>query len=458
MPRSLLTERYVLEEPLGSGGFAEVYRATSRQSGATVAVKVLCAAEDAALRARFRQEALVLAELDHPNIVRVLDYAVEDVLPPFLVMEYVHGPSLRRLLQERAWVAPTWTGPLVEPARVVGLGRALLDALGHLHARGVVHRDVKPENAILGPTGIKLVDFGLARPSSATRLTTTTRFTVLGTPPYMAPEQALGLDVDGRSDLYSLGVVLYELLTGEWPYPGEWLAALEAGDSGLGPPPPPKPHAAVPPALGDVIWRLLCIPPAQRYADAAAAAAALAAVASGGQAVGDGVAPLPPPDPYPPSPGEVLPLPSLLAGLPAGVLRVLAGQLVDRHYVAGDTVLRQGEPGDALHLVVAGQFAVEQERPDGTRHRLAVLGPGDLFGELALIDGEPRSATVQALADGTTRALQRADFLAILRQHPDVSLGVMARLCRMVRALDRDLTQAVSRSRRRAARDAAPRD
>src|SRR5687767_3920877 len=130
----VLAERYRLDEPLGAGGFAEVYRAHDRRSGAPVAVKVLCAPDDAGLRARYRQQALLLAGFDHPQIVRVLDYAVDGDGPPFLALEYVPGPSLRRLLQERAWASGPAAEPLLSLPTVLYVGRALLDALGYLHA------------------------------------------------------------------------------------------------------------------------------------------------------------------------------------------------------------------------------------------------------------------------------------------------------------------------------------
>jgi hypothetical protein len=490
----VLAGRYRLEEPLGAGGFAEVYRARDERDGATAAVKVLCAADDAGLRARFRQEALLLAAFDHPHIVRVLDYAVDGDGPPFLAQEYVPGPSLRRLLQERVWTgrpagqAPP-TEPLLAPATVLCVARQLLDALGYLHAQAVVHRDLKPENVLLAPDGLKLVDFGLARAARGAAHTTTTRFTVMGTPPYMAPEQALGLDVDGRADLYALGVVLYELLTGEWPYPAEALLALAAGDSRMAAPPEPVLHPALPPTLAPIILRLLRLPPGLRYTDAeavsstleplwlaldpaernqaaeelarashpragdrqprgarrpgSAEAAADGAGATGGARPWDDIA--------------RLPLPSVLAGLPVGVLRLLAGRLEERRHAPGSVVLRQGEPGDALHLVVRGRFAVERQRPDGGRQRLATVQPGDLFGELALIDGAPRSATVRALTAGVTRTLARADLLVVLHEHPDVALAVMARLARMIRRLDQQLAATAPAPRRRATRTMARR-
>jgi CRP-like cAMP-binding protein len=492
----VLAGRYRLEESLGTGGFAEVYRAHDERGGATVAVKVLCAADDAGLRARFRQEALLLAGFEHPHIVRAVDYAVDGDGPPFLALEYVPGPSLRRLLQERVWAGGpadpgrAGTEPLLPPATVLAVARALLDALRYLHARGVVHRDLKPENVLLAPDGVKLVDFGLARAGRGAAHTTTTRFTVMGTPPYMAPEQALGLDVDGRADLYALGVVLYELLTGEWPYPAEALLALAAGDSRMAAPPEPAAHPALPPDLAPIILRLLRLPPGLRYADADTVGAALEplwlalapaqrerAAAELARAAGSGGGghdsargtrsrrAAPPASAGPAADGAGptggtpagastahLPLPSILAGLPLGVLRLLAGRLDERRYARGSVVLRQGEPGDALHLVARGRFAVERQRPDGGRQLLATVGPGDLFGELALIDGAPRSATVRALTAGTTRVLARADLLAVLHEHPDVALAVMTRLARMIRRLDQQLAASAPAPGRRATR------
>jgi CRP-like cAMP-binding protein len=456
----VLANRYALEATLGEGGFAEVYRARDLQRDALVAVKVLCTPDDSDVHARFRQEAMLLAGLEHPHIVGVLDFAAEPQCPPFLVMEYVEGPSLRQLLRTRAWAAPaaqTPDAPALPLPLVLQVAYALLDALGYLHGRGVVHRDVKPENVLLGPSGVKLVDFGLARPPARDAATTTTRFTVLGTLHYMAPEQALGIRVDGRADLYALGVVLYELLSGNWPYPQETLMGLATGDSRVGAPPQPPPHPAIPPALAPVLLRLLSLSPGQRYPDAATVEAALAAVAprptglvsgypltSGGIASAETV----PAEPTP------LPLPSVLASLPAGVLRLLAARLAERSFAPGEWVLRQGEPGESLHLVASGRFAVEQELPDGSRRRVATVGPGDIFGELALIDGEPRSASVRALRRGSTRVLTRADFLAVVREHPDVALAIMGRLTHMVRHLTAQLASGDA-PRRRGARRAA---
>jgi serine/threonine-protein kinase len=478
----ILADRYRLEEPLGEGGFAEVYRARDLRTEAPVAVKVLHASEDVGLRARFRQEALLLAGLDHPHIVRVLDFAADERLPPFLVMEYVEGPSLRQVLRERAWAtraagdepAPPAAEPLIPPPLVVQVARSLLDALGYLHARGVVHRDLKPENVVLGQDGVKLVDFGLARPPSEVNPATTTRFTVLGTLPYMAPEQALGLSVDGRTDLYALGVVLYELLAGEWPYSADALLGLATGDSQIAAPPQPPAHPALPPALAPIVLRLLSMAPGQRYQDAAAAVEALDAAAVWIDRLQTASGVLTPPAATPASargrPGAAtreaasvrcliaapsLPLPSVLAGLPAGVLRLLAGRLVEHQHARGDVVLRQGDPGESLHLVAAGRFVVEQERPDGSVQRIATVGPGEFFGELALIDGEPRSATVRATTRATTRVLARSDFLAVVREHPDVALAIMARLTRMVRNMNQQLTESPAAARRRAPRRAA---
>jgi serine/threonine-protein kinase len=209
MVRVFLGDRYDVEDEVARGGAARLFRAKDKQ-GRQVALKVLRPELLASLTAkRFLREISVLSKLDHPNIARLLDYGEAEWLV-FYVMSYVEGPTLREWLDVRkqAPIGATLKGSC-----------EVLDAVAHAHGRGIVHRDVKPENIVLAEHGAVLLDFGIARAIAVSEGPRVTRsgFTV-GTSAYMSPEQAAGEKVDHRSDLYSLGCVLFECLAGHPPY------------------------------------------------------------------------------------------------------------------------------------------------------------------------------------------------------------------------------------------------
>jgi serine/threonine-protein kinase len=211
--RESLGDRYLVEEEIGRGGAARVFRARATADGNCVALKVLRPELQISLTAqRFLREIDVLRQLDHPGIARLLDVGEADWLVWF-VMQFVEGPTLR------AWIDEHGKAPL-KPA----LERSceILDAVAHAHERGIIHRDVKPENIKLSDHGAVLLDFGIARAIAVSEAEKVTRsgFTV-GTSYYMSPEQAAGHPLDHRSDIYALGCVLYECLTGEPPYKHE---------------------------------------------------------------------------------------------------------------------------------------------------------------------------------------------------------------------------------------------
>jgi serine/threonine protein kinase len=208
-----VAERYELEELVGSGGMSSVYRAQDSLLERTVALKILHPqyAADGEYVQRFRHEARAVAQLSHPNIVTVIDRG-EDEGRQFIVFEYVEGENLKELI--------TRTGPL-PIRRAVELGLGMARALAFAHEHGLVHRDVKPQNVLLNGTGeAKVTDFGIARSIDVERGLTQTG-TVLGTSNYLAPEQATGKPVGPATDVYSLGIVLYELLTAEIPFEGD---------------------------------------------------------------------------------------------------------------------------------------------------------------------------------------------------------------------------------------------
>ena len=216
----MLGGRYELGDPLGRGGMAEVRRARDTRLGRQVAVKLLRIdlAGDPTFQARFRREAQASAGLNHPNIVSVYDTGEEKdpasgVSVPYIVMELVEGHTLRELLREERKIMPD---------RALELTAGVLDALAYSHRAGIIHRDIKPANVMLTNTGrVKVMDFGIARAVADTSATMTQTAAVIGTAQYLSPEQARGETVDARSDIYSAGCLLYELLVGQPPFRGD---------------------------------------------------------------------------------------------------------------------------------------------------------------------------------------------------------------------------------------------
>src|ERR671919_2542315 len=214
---TLIGDRFRLEEKVGSGGMSSVYRAYDPTLERHVAIKLMHRdiSSDADQLERFRREARAVAQLSHPNVVTVID-AGEDDGAPFIVLEYVEGETLKDRIRRLGRL------PVAEAvAYAVEIGRALAAA----HQRSIVHRDVKPQNVLIDPEGsAKVTDFGIARTLEEEGLTADGR--VLGTTDYVSPEQALGHAVTGQSDLYSLGIVLFEMLTGQVPFRGESQVAV----------------------------------------------------------------------------------------------------------------------------------------------------------------------------------------------------------------------------------------
>ena len=225
----VLSGRYELEELVGTGGMSSVYRAHDQLLERKVALKVLHQhyGDDAEYVERFRREARAVAPLSHPNIVTVIDRG-EHEGRQFIVFEYVEGENLKQLIQRR--------GP-APVATALELAMQIARGLSFAHQQGLVHRDVKPQNVLLNGDGqAKVTDFGIARSLDVQHGMTQTG-TVLGTSDYIAPEQAQGQRVDEHTDIYSLGVVLYELLTSEVPFPGENFVAVAMRHINEAPPP-----------------------------------------------------------------------------------------------------------------------------------------------------------------------------------------------------------------------------
>lgn len=261
-----LCDRYHLERLIGSGGMAQVWEATDLVLGRRVAVKVLHPhlAGDEAFVSRFRQEAVAAAKLSNPGIVGVYD-TCSDGAHEAIVMELLDAVTLRQHLDEN--------GPL-DADTTVRIALRLLDALEAAHRAGLVHRDVKPSNILLCRDGrVKIADFGIAKADDQTELTQ--EGSLIGTASYLAPEQLLGGSVDGRTDLYSLGIVLYECLTGRVPFQGDSGAAVALARLHSDPLDPRRVRADVPPRVAATVMRVLSRDAAERFDSAADLRAAL---------------------------------------------------------------------------------------------------------------------------------------------------------------------------------------
>lgn len=411
--------RYVIDDLLGQGGMGKVYRARHATLGLPVAVKVMHRQERPDLVERFEREAQLMSRVQHPNVVRVLDYGLLDDGAPCLVMEVLDGESLETRLVRR--VTLPWREALV-------LERALLDGIGAIHGAGVVHRDLKPSNVFLargdqGSEVLKLIDFGIARPvDDAPKLTRAGQ--ILGTPEYMAPEQLLGASADFRSDIYTSALLLYEMLTGQLPYVTDDLSELlmRVGN--------PAPPVAVPGRMPrpprevvEVLMEALSLDARRRpvtagdfaaQLDAAVEAAAVGAVHElQGRQPG---APTPPPDFVTPAARSVLLTRYLFAArLPPSRLakpeerRFLAGLTAGsaRGYTMGAQFwfalkTAPAAPQEAMEAAEALSRAVTERYGATARSAYRVVDPAFVLTAAALSGAVPLPETLRALLEDLT--------------------------------------------------------
>ena len=265
-----LGDRYEVGQVIGRGGMAEVYEGTDLRLNRRVAIKALRPdlARDPMFQERFRREAQSAAGLNHPNIVAIYDTG-EDLIGdsdsqlsvPYIVMEFVEGETLRHMLNN---------GPRILPERALEVIAGVLAALDYAHRHGIVHRDIKPANIMINTNGdAKVMDFGIARAMSDAATSVTATSAVMGTAQYLSPEQARGELVDARSDIYSSGCVLYELLTGEAPFNGDSPVAIAYQHVNEPPKPPSTLDNSIPSSLDSITLSALAKSPSNRYQTAA---------------------------------------------------------------------------------------------------------------------------------------------------------------------------------------------
>ncbi len=374
----LFAGRYETESRLGIGGMAEVLLARDTALGRRVALKLLAPqlAADPVFVERFRREATAIASLNHPNVIVIYDHGVADG-QPFIAMEYVPGRTLKELIT---------AGAPFSAEAAVRYASQVLDGLAAAHAVGIVHRDVKPQNLMVRDDGtLKVADFGVARSADETMLTQ--YGSVIGTADYISPEQARGAPAGAASDLYSVGVVLFEMLTGRVPFTGEVPLAIANQHVGTPAPPVRELNPAVPVSLARAVERALSKQPSQRYGSAAEMKAALTAPAA--EPAPTMVAPtahVPAAAPtrvMPPPPTEVMPAPTRLAPAPGR-------RLTRRHGLAalGAAVALAG----AVFVLTAGDG-------DGTQP----LVP------LPKVVGTPVDTARSALVEGRLRRAGRSE-------------------------------------------------
>ena len=252
-----LVDKYELKELLAKSGMASIFEAVDRESGATVVLKIphVHFESDVVFYERFRREQEVGLRLDHPGIVKVLPRPKTNRM--YIAMELVNGRSLRAMMRDEAQLSVD---------RALDIARQLAAVLVYLHSKGVVHRDLKPENVLITPEGgVKLLDFGIALDEAARRLTWFGLSSTLGTPDYMAPEQVNGRRGDVRTDIYALGTILYEMLTGSVPFQRGTAQAILKAKAAEDPPPPRSRVSTLDPKIEEIVMHALERDPRDRY-------------------------------------------------------------------------------------------------------------------------------------------------------------------------------------------------
>ncbi len=357
---------------LGRGGMGSVHLAHDSELDREVALKRPHhpSRVSGAQLSEFVAEARMTGQLQHPNIVPIYGLFADELGAPFFLMQVVEGQTLRSWLSTAPRGASLESAPHGKLQRGVEILMRVCDALAFAHSRQVLHCDIKPENVLVGPHGrVYLVDWGLARRLGGTEALDET-LRVAGTPRYMSPEQARGLPLDERSDVFGVGAILYEMAAGSPPYGDDAASAAQRAARGeVTPVAKACRDRVISPRLLEIIERATAPDRAQRYRDVTQLQEALHALLRGGP------------------------------------------ELSQLEVAEGEVIVRQGEPGDCAYVILRGRCRVTQDR-HGSARVLRDLLPGDILGELALILREPRSATVTALEPTTLLVIDRSTLQA----------------------------------------------
>ncbi|WP_448058401.1 Stk1 family PASTA domain-containing Ser/Thr kinase [Cellulomonas hominis] len=421
----ILAGRYEVGELIGRGGMAEVHIGHDTRLGRTVAIKILRSdlARDPSFQARFRREAQAAAALNHPAIVAVYDTG-EDVVTevtgvvahvPFIVMEYVEGHTVRDILRD---------GHAVPIDEAIEITSGVLSALEYSHHAGIVHRDIKPANVMLTPTGaVKVMDFGIARAVADSAATMTQTQAVIGTAQYLSPEQARGETVDARSDLYSTGCLLFELLTGRPPFQGDSPVAVAYQHVREAAPTPSSFASDVPDTLDRITLKALAKERDSRYSTAAEFRSDLEAAARGGRVAAPPV-------------GSIAATP-----LPAETTQVFGAQTATTQAVAPTPAWAPTGPGTSVLPAATTTAPPEEDEPRSrwllwTLIGVAVLAIAGIIAVFALGGDDEKdpvvTVTVPAVANlpeaDASQALTNATLVVVRREEAsDLDAGLATR-------------------------------
>lgn len=370
--------RHRIVKELGKGAMGVVYQAHDPQIDRLVALKVLRPDRmtTEAFLQRFMKEAKAIGRLSHPNMVIVYDVG-EDHGTVYIAMEFLEGKPLNELIQIDSF----------QSEEIIELGVQVAEALDYAHRKGIVHRDIKPSNIIVQPDGhIKITDFGIAHIEDPEATQQTQAGEILGTPAYMSPEQVLSQPVDGRSDLFSLGVILYELATGKRPFQGENLAAMFRMITGEEPPEPITLNPALPRELSRTIMKCLAKSPEQRFATGRELAEALRGAVRK-------AAPAPAPTPPAPKPASRVLISSLAAVLLAGIIGFAVYHIIIKPKPAPVVVTPEPSRTD----LQPGTTAPTKPPPEPP--------PPDIVPKLGGLKIETTPAGAQVLVDGENKGI-----------------------------------------------------
>ena len=425
----LIADRYEIIRLLGQGGMGSVYLATDQLLEREVAIKLM--KPDVVRRqnpVRFYHEARVLAKMNHPNIVTLYNCGWYHE-QAYLVMEYASGTLLSSLMNTGGNIKSILT--IVEALRIL---TKVSGAIKYAHERGVIHRDIKPGNVIVGDD-VKLMDFGIAKMRENDPLPSVMSVAE-GTPLYVAPEQSTGGDADERSDIYSLGVLMYELLTGHLPFSMTGDLSIISQHSYVTPVAPHLRNSNISEKVSRLTMRMLAKDPDNRPDSMDEVLEVFESTLM--KAVPDQKIIIGRELPENPDLAKIQALRNipLFASVTTEDLRDLSRKLVQKHFSKREIILEKNESGSSLHVIRKGRVKIVLPDKDKNDITLAYLKEGDFFGEMSLLDDKPRSAGAIAEESTDTFMLSRGDFLDFLKWFPDATLAVLGVMTLRVRDLN----------------------